>query len=755
MTTTSSAPVRHRLLGCQPEPLGSYLKALGILRLVASQADPLATGFWDTDGFVLDTALDEDGIESFFLEGYQPTPVLSPWNNSSGFDSKSEDELRAIESSSDLRFQPYREAIAATRRLMVRDEWKQWAEELQKKNNRDEKKKKVALALLRSQLPEDCLSWIDAAAVLTDSNVIYPPILGSGGNDGRLEFSRNFHQRVLDVLGHTPKAATRRREWLRAALYDDEAKLPADGSPGQFDAGSAGGPNSSALGSAGSLLNPWDWVLLIEGSLLFAAGAARRLASDTSGRAAAPFTVASSPLGYGSAGSHESSRGELWLPLWSRPVSSREVRFLFAEGRLDWRERHARSGLEAAKAVASLGTDRGIESFSRHALLERNGLATVATPVGRIVVADRREKVAPLAALDGWLDRLRSSNLPAGVATALRATEAAEFALASGEGELLDVLIAASRLNRAVTRSPAARERVRRPLSMSGKDSQNWAHALLRSGIAHSCERELRLALSLASARDGSSSPGTGWGLRTLLTPHLDPAKPALVVGLGSRPIVDVLADAHARRVVEVVKSKRSAGDEEQVGVPTRFEYGTAPPLGDMAAWVAGDLDEDFLGVLVEACLVLDFRSRIDWPPPPDVEGFFPPELCLLAPFYGPQPSKAETGSTAPRPTETRPEEAGTNRFAAPLVPEADWPALLAAGRAAPVLDAALRRLRIAGLEPVVSIMHPSPDPATARRLGAALLMPQRRSTRARLLERICPEPIDDQHPASQKEGEA
>ena len=711
--------VRHRLVGCQPEPLGSYLKALGILRLVASQADVEAAGFWDADGFVLDAALEEDAIEAFFMDRYQPTPILSPWNNSAGFGPEGKEELGAIETSSDARLGVYRQAVQEARRLMARAEWDGWSKE-------------ERLVACRSELPDGCLPWIDAAAVLTDGNkLVYPPILGTGGNDGRLEFSRNFHKRVLDVLGHTPKASSKRQQWLRASLYGHEADLPATGSPGQFDAGGAGGPNSSPLGASDSLLNPWDWVLLIEGSVLFAAGAARRLATDRGGRAAAPFTVSSSPVGYGSAGDSENSRGEIWLPLWTHPASLREVRSLFAEGRLDWRERHARSGLDAVKAVASLGVDRGVDSFSRHALLERNGLATVATPVGRVSVSDRREQVAPLAALDRWLDRLRSSNLPAEVETALRAAEQAEFALAAGRGQILDVLVGASRLDRAVGRSPAAQERVKQPLKIPGKgsnESQDWARALLGSASAVSNRPELRLALSFASARDRPADST----IRALLTPDWVLGKPAPVMGLGSRPISDVLADAHARRVVELMKASRSTGTDEQTGVNTRFEYGTPAPLGDVAAWVLGDLDEALLGVLVEACLVLDLQSQIEWGRLPD-EGVLPPELCLLAPFYAKQPA----GDPAEGPQLA-------SRFSRRLVPEAEWAALLASGRAGPVLRAAHRRLRIAEMSPVPRPTNPVLDPTTARRLGAALLLPQRSSTRNRLLSRVCPDSVDD-----------
>ena len=43
------------LRGCAPEPLIHYLKALGILRLIAEQLDPQARAAWHGDTFMLET----------------------------------------------------------------------------------------------------------------------------------------------------------------------------------------------------------------------------------------------------------------------------------------------------------------------------------------------------------------------------------------------------------------------------------------------------------------------------------------------------------------------------------------------------------------------------------------------------------------------------------------------------------------------------------------------------------------------------
>jgi len=60
----------HHLLGCAPAPLANYLKALGILRLVAVQADATARGWWQDEHFCLMTKLSKDELEKFFSSAY-------------------------------------------------------------------------------------------------------------------------------------------------------------------------------------------------------------------------------------------------------------------------------------------------------------------------------------------------------------------------------------------------------------------------------------------------------------------------------------------------------------------------------------------------------------------------------------------------------------------------------------------------------------------------------------------------------------
>ncbi|MCG8648933.1 MAG: hypothetical protein MI861_03825, partial [Pirellulales bacterium] len=76
---------RIELPGCNTRPLADYLKAIAVLRLLSLQTDAKVLGCWHRDRFVLQTTLSVDDISSFFLQRYQPTPLIAPWNGGSGF----------------------------------------------------------------------------------------------------------------------------------------------------------------------------------------------------------------------------------------------------------------------------------------------------------------------------------------------------------------------------------------------------------------------------------------------------------------------------------------------------------------------------------------------------------------------------------------------------------------------------------------------------------------------------------------------
>ena len=86
----------HDLEGCAPAPMAHYLKALGILRLVAEQADAGARGWWEGDRFRLATSLSSEALIAYFRDAYVPTPLVAPWNGGTGFYPGDKKAQRAI-----------------------------------------------------------------------------------------------------------------------------------------------------------------------------------------------------------------------------------------------------------------------------------------------------------------------------------------------------------------------------------------------------------------------------------------------------------------------------------------------------------------------------------------------------------------------------------------------------------------------------------------------------------------------------------
>jgi CRISPR-associated protein Csx17 len=687
----TTAVTRHLLPGLAPEPLAGYLAGLGLIRLLGEQADPGATAAWTPDGLAIATEVPD--IARWLAAEYVPTPVLSPWNGGSGFGSKDKEPLRrldAIRCHPSPRLAGLRHAIEVAERVISDARQAGWITEagVAEKN-------RVVLEF-RNRCPDELLRWIDAAIVLADDKTFFPPILGTGGNDGRLEFSTNFHEQLIQLIGATDKdqarSFTMALDLLEGTQRAPLAKVPI----GQFDPGNAGGPGSSGLGAADSLANPWSFVLVVEGSLLFASSAARRN-QHAAGRAATPFTVSSSPEGSASGAAGEESRGELWAPVWREEFTLAEIRQLFAEARASWRGRPARRAVDFYAATRSLGVARGIDEFVRYGLQRRNGLAFAAVPLDRIAV---REKTAVqlTAAVEDWAERVSSGDASTAVAETSRAFEKAHLEFArSGEPMALARLLAAlTTLEMAVGRSRRAKELAR------VRDAPPAGTFLAELAKIGSTEAELRVAVGIASCATLPTEERPGKSMRELLLPlELGRWRDVPVVpGFGTRPLISVLAD------VLTWRSRTAATERDMTrfhGIPT-FRSGIPVPAADLHALASGLLDEKFLDLMLRACLALDWkRVKYKWEHrqldiPVATLGLLHPLAAGLRPG-GARGGPADEPAPAMSP---------------------GWAALLAAGQVTRVHQEAAARLRQSGWNAVA----PPPGQAAmnGNRIAAALV---------------------------------
>ena len=594
-------PADKRLLlaGCTPEPLMSYLKALGILRLV-----PGASCAWEPEGFVLRSSFGQEGLMRFFLQQYAPTPILAPWNGGSGFYGSGSEPLEIVAASTAATLHDYRSAITAIRRFVPPGESKPKDEE-----------KEAVLIRCRAELPDRIVPWLDTCFVLGEKGPRYFPLLGTGGNDGRLDFTNNFMQRLREILpfdeGEEPPAAS--AGWLEASLFRTGMTQLGKSAIGQFHPGGIGGANATQGCEGNSRVNPWDYVLMIEGALLLAGSVARRLGTDARDRAAFPFSVNASAVGYGSAAGVEEttdgSRAELWLPLWSQPANCAEIAQLFAEGRAQFGRRQAHTGVEFALAVAGLGVSRGIEAFVRYGFLKRNGLAFLAAPLGRFAVTPHPEiNLLDDGELQTWLDRLRSacrdkSKTPARYLAALRQIDRAIFACATraqtdqvGESRaLLEVLRALGRAERVLANGRVFRKENRIP-PLQGLNPQ-WLE------YCDDGSTEFRLAAALASIQ---STKEVG-ALRAHLEPVAwkgryvwDDGSTSAVCGQGD--LTTNLAAIFRRRLMECERS-------EQKGLALQAKQSAFLP--DIAAFLDHATDDERLTELLWGLQTLNWSEPV------------------------------------------------------------------------------------------------------------------------------------------------
>ena len=699
--------------GCTPEPLMAYLKALGIFRLVAQQKDKAARAWWHNDTFVLRSALDTDALVDFFLEEYRPTPIVSPWNRGSGFYPK--DNSKAMEAILELkspRFQLWNEVVFIGKGIVSRGE------------GTDKKTLKAwTLAQCRAEFPDDALDWLDATYVLTTDGARFPPLLGTGGNDGRLEFSNNFMQNVVSALNidnrHNGVSAARSR--LIAALFNEGSpELMTKRSSGFYNPGSVGGANASVGFNDDALTNPWDYVLMFEGVLLFAGATARRLSSQTSSKAVFPFTADSSAAGYGTSADSEygdSSRAEFWAPLWDQPTKIQELDHLVSEGRAQVGRRQGANGTDFARAVVGLGTERGVRQFQRYAFMVRNGLAYLAAPLGRFYTPDReaseRANLANvLFDLDGWLNSLRrnasGNRAPSGLGTILRDIEDAnvEFCQRGGPHELQDVLIAVGHAERWVA-SSGLRENVG-PLS-------NLSFLWFGHANDNSVEFKLARAMSSILQEPGQEIGPIRWNLEPVSTPQRrlewDTDSTSFVWTAGD-PLRNMLAVLE-RRCLEV----RMNGMERRHPPLNASHYAQ---LSDIVSFLNGHVDDQRMADL---SLPLSFvrnwhrstQSEFQQVPPFDLPAAYSAmKLTLL------------------------PDEFKCLEFSlgVDIAMEPSMLAMLRAGRVRSAYEAACRRLRASGLRPLSEDPGIRDGSEQGRRLAAALLFPLDKSAHCALAQR-------------------
>lgn len=458
--------------------------------------------------------------------------------------------------------------------------------------------KEDILRKCRSTLPIEALRWIDATLIVdSDGEASYHPLLW-GGNDGRLDYSRTFIGYVGDLLLSMREEEC--RKLMANSIFGDRTDKLRINVMGMFDPGRAGGYNQGiGIESKDFPSNPWDFVLAIEGSILWASSITRR-EGDRMSSLSSPFTARGKAVGYASASDmDESGTFELWAPLWEKAASMSEVKYLMAEGRAYIGRTMPKNSVQFAIALANLGVDRGIGEFVRYGILKRRGDNKVIMPLGRFKVR-RIPSAHLLEELDGILKNLDrflaqfKGQVPASLGSARRGVDTAILeTVARGSAiSFKNLLAAVGRMERLIgQRDPSKEPKLNRPLSGL---SMEWL-LTIDDGTP-----EIRIAGAISSIFD----PGLGpW--RAHMEP-VDPERPILWTegksntSFGHGDICRNLAYSLHRRIL---LSDRSEGSH-----PMRASIWLHP--SDAILLLRKELDEQILDDLLWGMTWIDWKRK-------------------------------------------------------------------------------------------------------------------------------------------------
>lgn len=481
----------------------------------------------------------------------------------------------------------------------------------------------TTLALWQAEAQEDELE-IFGAHIVPASALYFNPLLGSGGNSGRRAFADGW-KKATEALQppKTPKKISKkgantddRREALNAFLEGEASFWQAkDLNAASWFSDANKLYNSGQRPYSDGIVSPWAMALACEGLAFFAGSASRRLGAPTRPVGAFPFVVA--PTRPETSGEAGRDRGEVWAPLWSRPMTVPEITTLFARGRAEIGGHGAVTPAAFAVAITQRGVDAGIDEFRRFALGKTTSANTFeprylgAAPVPVESADTQSEAFERILGLIESLppdrkegQRWRFVGLRGPVESALVSAASVQDN-AEAMPALLDAAVQA--LDRVdINRSFREKGVSWQPLPL------DWLPDLF-SGDAP--DIEARLALSLISAFPAEYPFalyrfGIEW--RNQSSPYIHPKTPPARWVWRAGPLARNLSTVIQRRLLDWE-------DNEKPGAPP-LRIPAAARMSDVEAWLDGQVDELHLARWLSRMALFDWTC-------------IPASIRMLSPF--------------------------------------------------------------------------------------------------------------------------
>ena len=501
------------LHGCRHDILGHYLKAIGLLRVLAKCADeehrdPDAEGWWDNDKacfclrspkYPAPERLKEKLVE-FFEKHYQPSSIFADHAKGGA----------VVKRGTSFSLTDYLMHAASSLDVSVPED-----------SSAGE-----ALAAYRDAEQSIHAELVDSiSAPRFTSGSDNPLWLAKGRTSGKGHIWSSFGGYV-DEFEKLRKQKNRSslHSLIRSAIKADATnKRPAKGKGTPFFPDAIKAYNiGSGWVTENYPFNALDYVLAVEGGFTMRGSVGRTLAAHSKRFAAFPFVFDAGEEMVNKDGETKQTASALWFPLWNRPVTYDELSSFITDAQARLPGKDARFSAEFMRALYCQGVDAGFSGWQEFRFKQRisdvpwvtAGAYVCAEPVSRKRVTQLNRALHPLDEAGfieqfAWDPLRRSKRSPH--RTAQELNTAMEIAVRETTPDhCLDLLCAVFRACRQMAVSKSFRATLRaeprffRPLPM-----EDW-NELLKELAAYNPEperlhegAEFRIARAVASMARG------------------------------------------------------------------------------------------------------------------------------------------------------------------------------------------------------------------------------------------------------------
>lgn len=334
--------------GCRHDILGHNLKAIGLLRALATSTeaehrDADAEGWWD-----LDTACfhlrsqkypNEEKLVEFLTHHYRPTEILAAWNKDVGLE-----ESLASKSGKATDWQKANAfSVQVAHKVITGHE---------------------AFLRYRESAEDSISSVLDAISAAFVKRDHDNPVFLNKGVAGRAHVVRTYWGYVKSFASQKKtRGFTESALFGQAAIGTTKKGLPSGkGAPFFPDAIKT---YNNGLGWVVETFpfNALDYLLAVEGALALRGAVSRTLAANSQRFAAFPFVFDSGEDFVDENNEVKDTASSIWLPLWDRPATFAELQSFICDAQARLPGKEARFSAEFARALRAQGGDAGFAGW--------------------------------------------------------------------------------------------------------------------------------------------------------------------------------------------------------------------------------------------------------------------------------------------------------------------------------------------------------------------------------------------------------